>query len=255
MAIEAKGGPDRNSVTRRQTLRGRPRARHDSSLILIGMTTPAWPLFDLRLQCRGLELRLVRESDLARLAEVRPDDFEHDPRAEMFGELDTRQNSQRLVYQEYWRSLGTWSPPSWCLDLAVESEGVVVGVQSLEASQFPTVRTVDSGSWLIHPARGRGFGVAMRMAALALAFDQLGALAAITSADTSNAASLGVSRRIGYLPNGVSLVHSAHGRIELTHLRLPAADWRAAGHGREVTVTGFEPCRPWFGLPPSGWPL
>jgi hypothetical protein len=30
-------------------------------------------------------------------------------------------------------------------------------------------------------------------------------------------------------------------------LRLTADQWRAAGHGRDVTVTGFAPCRPWFG--------
>lgn len=216
--------------------------------------SPAWPLFDLRLRCRGLELRVVRESDLARLAEVRPDDFEHDPRAEMFAGLDLRQNRRRLVYQEYWRNLGTWSPTSWYLDMAVTADGEVVGVQSLEAEQFPSVRTVDSGSWLIPAVRGRGLGVAMRMAVLGLAFDHLGALAAVTSADSGNAASLGVSRRIGYQPNGVSLNSSGHGRIELTHLRLTVAAWRASGYGRDVTVTGFEPCRPWFGLPETGWP-
>jgi len=212
----------------------------------------AWPLFDLRLHCRGLELRVVRESDLARLAEIRPDDFEHDPRSEMFSDLDLRQNLQRLVHQEYWRSLGTWSPSSWCLDMAVQSGAEVVGVQSLEAEQFPLLRTVDSGSWLVHAARGRGFGVAMRMAVLGLAFDHLGALAAVTSAESTNAASLGVSRRIGYAPNGVSLIMSGHGSIELTHLRLTAAQWHASGLGREVTVAGLEQCRPWFGISPAG---
>jgi RimJ/RimL family protein N-acetyltransferase len=209
----------------------------------------AWPLFDLRIRCRDVRLRSLRESDLPRLAEIQPDDYEHDPRAELFSGLDLRRNRQRLAHQGYWRALGTWSPSSWCLDLAVEHDGVVVGVQSLEAEQFPVLRTVDSGSWLIPQVRGRGLGVAMRLAVLGLAFDRLDALAAITSAQRDNAASLGVSARIGYRPNGMSLTNSGQGVIELTHLRLTAAEWRAAGHGREVTVTGFEPCRPWFGLP------
>lgn len=130
----------------------------------------------------------------------------------------------------------------------MESDGAVVGIQSLEAEQFPVLRTVDSGSWLIPSVRGRGIGVAMRLAILGLAFDQLGALAAVTSARADNAASLGVSRRIGYSGNGVCLSDSAQGLVELVQLRLTARAWQAAGHGAAVTVAGFEPCRSWFGL-------
>ncbi|HEY7431255.1 MAG TPA: GNAT family protein [Streptosporangiaceae bacterium] len=216
------------------------------------MEMPDWPLFGLRLRCREVTLRLVRESDLPHLAASRPDDYEHHPRAEMFDGLDPGENGRRLTCQEYWRSLGTWSPSSWCLDLAVEQDGAVVGVQSLEGEDFPVVRTVDSGSWLIPPVRGRGIGVAMRTAVLGLAFDHLGAVAAISSTTDDNAASLGVSRRIGYRDNGVSLNNSGHGPIELTHLRLTAGQWRASGLGRDVTVAGFEPCRPWFGLAGAG---
>jgi RimJ/RimL family protein N-acetyltransferase len=213
------------------------------------MDMPDWPLSGLRLRCRDVDLRPVREQDVPHLAAIRPDDSEHDPRSELFAELDERGNRRRLTYQEFWRSLGTWSPSSWCLDLAVEHGGAVVGVQSLEADEFPVLRTVDSGSWLVPAVRGRGLGVAMRTAVLGLAFDHLGAVAAITSATSDNGPSLGVSRRIGYRHNGVTLNDSGHGVIELTHLRLTAEEWRASGLGREVTVTGFEPCRPWFGLP------
>jgi RimJ/RimL family protein N-acetyltransferase len=225
-------------------------ARADSGT-LIAMTTPAfpaWPLFDLRLRCRGVVLRPVREADLPHLAAIEPADWEHDPHAELLPDLNLSQNRARLCYQDYWRSVGTWSPSSWSLEFAVESDGAVVGVQVLEAEQFPVLRTVGSGSWLIQGVRGRGIGVAMRLAVLGLAFDHLGALAAVTSARTDNAASLGVSRRVGYADNGVSLTDSAQGVVELSQFRLTAPSWRAAGHGAEVTVGGFEPCRPWFGL-------
>jgi RimJ/RimL family protein N-acetyltransferase len=215
---------------------------------LICMELTDWPLFGLRLSCRDVSLRPIREADLPHLADIQPDDYEHDPRAEMLPELDWRQNRRRIFYQEHWRHLGTWSPSSWTLDLAVEADGALVGVQSLEAEQFPVLRTVDSGSWLSHAVRGRGIGVAMRMAVLGLAFDHLGAVAAISSARSDNAASLGVSRRVGYRPNGVSLNDSGNGVVELTHVRLTSADWQASGQGRDVTVTGFEPCRAWFGL-------
>jgi RimJ/RimL family protein N-acetyltransferase len=208
---------------------------------------PVWPLFGLRITCRDVALRLVRDADLGHLADTLPDDYDHDPRAQMFDWLSLRANRARLVHQEYWRSLGTWSPGSWYLTMAVEVQDAVVGVQSLEGEEFPTLRTVDSGSWLVRSVRGRGIGVAMRMAVLGLAFDHLGAVAAVTSAQPDNAASLGVSRRIGYVYNGVTRNDSGHGIIELTHLRLTADQWRASGLGSEVTVTGHEPCLPWFG--------
>jgi RimJ/RimL family protein N-acetyltransferase len=211
------------------------------------MSATAWPLFDLRLHCRTVNLRPVTERDLPHLAAIQPDDYQHDPRAELLPALDVRQNRARLLCQGYWRSLGTWSPSSWCLDFAVEVEGAVVGVQSLEADDFPALRTVDSGSWLVRGMRGRGVGIAMRIAVLGLAFDHLGALAAVTSAQRDNEASLGVSRRIGYAANGVSRSDSRHGVVELAHLRLTRAHWQASGQGREVAVRGLEPCRPWFG--------
>lgn len=182
-----------------------------------------WPLFALRLRCNNVRLRLVREADLPRLAAMQPPDYEHDPAAEALLGQDLDEHRRRLVYQGYWRSLGTWSPSSWCLHFAVEHGGALVGVQSLESDDFPNLRTVDSGSWLVSSARGRGVGIAMRTAVLGLAFDHLGALAAVTSARTDNAASLGVSRHLGYRENGVSLNRSGRGLDELAHMRLTAS--------------------------------
>src|SRR3954453_10356268 len=44
---------------------------------------PDWPLFGLRLTCGGVALRPAREEDLPHLAAIQPDDYEHDPRAEV----------------------------------------------------------------------------------------------------------------------------------------------------------------------------
>lgn len=130
----------------------------------------------------------------------------------------------------------------------------MVGIQSLEAEGFTAVRTVDSGSWLIHSVRGRGIGVAMRIAVLSLAFDHLGAHAAVTSARADNGASLGVSRHVGYRDNGVSLNASGSGLTELEHMRLTKSDWQASRWSSQVHVTGLEPCLPWFGLTRSSGP-
>ena len=212
------------------------------------MSYPDWPLFDLRLQCRGVDLRPVREADLPVLAGREPDDYELDPGLHLLPELDPGQNRRRLFHQGYWRALGTWSAQSWVLHLAVRHDGELVGVQTLEGDDFPVLRTVDSASWLVPAARGRGIGVAMRMAALGLAFEHLAAVAAVSSARTDNHASLGVSRSIGYSDNGVGLVRDRNGPMLLQHLRLTVEQWRSAGRHREVTVRGFAPCRPWFGL-------
>lgn len=208
-----------------------------------------WPLFDLRLSHGPVRLRPVTDADLPSLSTLLPGDLDLDPRAERFAGLDDRRDRERLLAQGVWRSRGTWSPASWCLDLAVEVDGELVGAQALEGDSFPTLRTVDSFSWLTPTARGRGFGVAMRTAVLGLAFDHLGAIAAISSAVRDNHASLGVSRHLGYADNGISRIDSTAGVVELQHLRLTGDAWRAAGH--EVEVSGLEPCRPWFGLEPG----
>jgi len=205
-----------------------------------------WPLFDLRVRLGPVLLRPVTDADLAALAALLPDDVELDPRAEQFPGLEDSRDRQRRFVQGVWHSRGSWSPRSWCLDLGVEAEGELVGLQSLEGDDFGALRTVDSASWLVVAARGRGIGTSMRAAALGLAFDHLGAVAAITSAVLDNHASLGVSRRLGYVDNGRSRISTGTGVAELQHLRLTADTWRAAGH--RVEVTGVEPCLRWFGV-------
>ncbi len=204
-----------------------------------------WPLFELRLAYRDITLRPMREDDLPYLCSVLPGDFGHDPRLALFDSQNLAANERRLYCMTYWKSLGTWDPASWELHLVVRHGEEPIGVQTLEGENFPALRTVDSASWLVPAVRGRGLGVAMRTAALALAFDHLGAVAAVSSATMANAASLGVSRRIGYLDNGISRIVDTGGDVaELQHLRLTADRWP----GADVTVDGFEPCRPWFGL-------
>ena len=204
-----------------------------------------WPLFGLRLRYREVVLRPMREADLEPLAAMLPGDVGHDPRLAMFESQTFEDNERRLLCQGYWRSMGNWDPAAWELHFVVSYRDEVVGVQTLEGTNFPALRTVDSASWLIPGVRGRGLGVAMRTAVLGLAFDHLGAAAAISSATLANAASLGVSRRIGYADNGVSRIVDTSGEVvDLRNLRLTADRWP----GAEVTVEGLAPCLPWFGL-------
>lgn len=198
----------------------------------------AWPLFDLRLRLADLELRPLGEVDLPALAERLPDDVEQDPALPTYGGRTV------ALHLGYWRALGTWTPDAWRLGLVAHRSGELVGFQELQGTDFTVLRTVDSSSWLVSGARGQGVGKAMRQAVLALAFGPLEAAAAITSAWHDNAASLGVSRALGYLPNGVELVRRGEGCDLMAHLRLTRADWVDPG----VEITGFDRCGPLFGL-------
>jgi RimJ/RimL family protein N-acetyltransferase len=209
----------------------------------------AWPFFDLRITSGDVLLRGASDHDLDGLLAALPKDLELDPRLERFAGLPEARDRERRFVAGLWRHRGQWSPSSWCLDLVVEHDGRVVGIQSLEGDDFPTLRTVDSASWLASDVRGRGLGTAMRAGILALAFDHLGAEAAVTSAEHSNVASLGVSRRLGYADNGVGRVHGAEGAVDLQYLRLSRKDWRATG--RTAEVSGVDACLPWFGIGPG----
>ncbi|MGA8248437.1 MAG: GNAT family protein [Nocardioides sp.] len=205
-----------------------------------------WPFFDLRISCGEVLLRGVTDADLDPLLAVLPDDLEMDPSRERFAGLDGATDRRRLFTSEIWRHRGTWSPASWCLDLVVEVDGRSVGVQALEGDEFPLLRTVDSFSWLSTDVRGRGVATAMRAGVLALAFEHLGAVAAVSSARTDNAASLAVSRRLGYADNGLSRTNTPTGVSELQHVRLTREAWQPGQ--RPAAVSGVEACLPWFGL-------
>jgi len=208
----------------------------------------AWPFFDLRIRSGDALLRGVTDSDIEPLLAALPADLELDPRLEVFPSLADHRDRERRFVSGLWRHRGQWSPTSWCLDLLVEHDGEVVGLQSVEGDDFPTLRTIDSASWLATHVRGRGLATSMRTGILALAFEHLGAVAAVSSAEHSNAPSLAVSRRLGYDDNGVGRVHGADGAVDLQYLRLTREAWTASG--RTAEVTGVEACLPWFGIEP-----
>jgi RimJ/RimL family protein N-acetyltransferase len=213
------------------------------------VTHPYWPLFDLRLSTGGISLRPVTETDLVALADLRPADAETDPRLPTFGVADPHLAAGTATFQAYWSSLGTWRVDAWRLQFAVLVDGTLAGVQELEAEDFPAVRVVETSSWLGPGWRGRGVGRAMRLCVLALAFDGLGAQAAQTSAWPDNAASLGVSRSLGYADNGV-VRHHARGRVaDMPRMRLTRQVFAERHHRHGVRITGLDRCRHLFGVP------
>ncbi len=211
------------------------------------VTSRYWPLVDLRLTTPDLVLRPPTESELEALADLLPADVELDPAAPTMPGAPAAAVRGTVLLQSHWRSRGTWRPESWALGLGVFRDGEPIGHQVLEAEDFARLRTVDSSSFLTTAARGQGFGKQMRAAVLALAFGPLGARAALSCAWNDNAASLGVSRSLGYVENGVVPHRRGDGVGEMAHLRLDRAAWVASGWPDRVGVSGVEPCLPWFG--------
>jgi RimJ/RimL family protein N-acetyltransferase len=76
-------------------------------------------------------------------------------------------------------------------------------MQSLGSVDFAVTRTAETGSWLGRRFQGRGIGTRMRRVVCAFAFDGLSAAEVTSSAFLDNPASLSVSRKVGYRPNGV----------------------------------------------------
>jgi RimJ/RimL family protein N-acetyltransferase len=209
---------------------------------------PYWPLLDLRLRVGELELRPMTEADQLPLAALLPDDVELDPDATRYAGLSEATNRRVTGFQHYWNCYGSWRPERWRLNFCVRAAGEMVGVQELEAEDFPVLRTVDSASHLVVAARGRGIGKQMRRAVLALAFGPLGAQAAISSAWHDNHASLAVSRALGYRPNG-EFFHRREDRVDtMQRMRLRRSDWLAGDGGAGVVIEGMDACWPYFGL-------
>jgi RimJ/RimL family protein N-acetyltransferase len=127
-------------------------------------------------------------------------------------------------------------------------DGEVVGTQNVGARGFPVLREVHSGSWLGRSFQGRGIGSEMRAAVLHLAFAGLAARAATSAAFGDNAASLAVSRKNGYRPDGEEWCESRGAARMVVRLRLDAARWRPAV---PVTLDGLAPCLPLLGATPA----
>lgn len=196
----------------------------------------SWPPHGLVLTAPDVVLRGMTEADAFALARVAPPDLEHDPRLPDLGVP---------VLQAYWGQLGGWRREDWVLPFVVLHEGEPVGLQALEGADFAVRRTVDTHSWLVPQARGRGLGTQMRAVVLELAFAHLGARWAVSEAFEDNAASLGVSRALGYRDNGVDLRRHGDAVRTMQRLRLDAQDWRCPV---PVAVEGLEPCLPLLGL-------
>ncbi|MDA0566505.1 GNAT family N-acetyltransferase [Streptomonospora sp. S1-112] len=212
------------------------------------MTMRNWPFSDLVLRTPRLELRLPDLAELDALGDLAAEGV-HDPAFMPFAVPWTDAppaERARAVVQYHWKTLSELRADDWRLPFAVFTDDGPVGVQELAATDFAVARTVHTGSWLGLRHQGRGIGTEMRRAVLHLAFEELGALAALSAVMGGNTRSLGVSRRLGYRDNGITWISLRGQRCADIRLLLERADWRA-DPAHPVEVTGLERCRPLLG--------
>ncbi len=212
------------------------------------MAHPLWPIYDLRLRTERLELRLPNEDEIVGLCAVAQAGI-HPPDEMPFGFAWTDKPSPRFereYIQHHWKSRADWTPAAWSLELGVFLDGHPIGCQELFARDFALMRRVGTGSWLGAPHQGRGLGREMRTAVLALAFDGLGAEVAETEAFFDNPASAGVSRALGYEPNGLGRIAPRGVARDTQQFRMTRELW--SGRLRPpVIIEGLEQCLDLFG--------
>lgn len=217
------------------------------------MITELWPLLGLRLRTPRLELRLPTDDELPALADVAARGVYRSGERPFFSRWPERPAAEvaRTVVQQQWRKRGVWTPAHWALELAVFNDsGQILGTQEIRAKDFAELREVESSSWLGVEHQGQGYGTEMREAILHLAFGGLGAAYALSASFEANAASQVVSRKLGYVPDGIER-DVQDGQVLLTRrFRLSRADWEKRGDRprAQFAITGLEPCLELFGI-------
>jgi RimJ/RimL family protein N-acetyltransferase len=216
------------------------------------MVNPYWPLFDLRIRTERVELRPPNDEDLVVLARLAAQGI-HDPATMPFLKAWTDEPSpvlERGLLQWGWRHRAHWTTSDWTLGFAVRVDGEIVGVQDLMAKDFASTREAKTGSWLGRRYQGRGIGKAMREAIVSFAFTSLDATTLFSGGFPDNAASLGVSRSLGYEEVGLSPALRRGVETEVLELKLERAVWEARAHPT-VEVMGLEECLDFFIAPPT----
>jgi len=201
------------------------------------------PLWDLRLRTSRLELRLPAEEELVELFRVAEAGI-HPPEEMPFyvpWTDDLRLDAFLAFHRGAWEE---WRDEKWTLNLVTFLDGKPIGSQGIGADDFASRREVETGSWLGARFQGHGLGTEQRAAVLELAFEGLGAIAAVSGSIFDNAASQRVSEKLGYRVTGTRTIAPRGEPVEHYDYRLDRESWRCP---LALEVTGLEPALPLFG--------
>lgn len=213
------------------------------------MLAELWPQYGLVVSTPRLVLRLPREAELAEIAHLAGTGVHRAGERPFLtpwteGGYDDR---ARTVLQGHWASLASWRAGSWQLGFGVFAGRTPIGMVHLRARDFPVVREVATSSWLGLDHQRQGYGTEARAGLLTLAFEHLGATAARTEVFQDNHASQGVSRKLGYEHDGISVDARGTEALISDRLRLTRQRWETRRRDA-VTVKGVPACKHMFGL-------
>lgn len=206
-----------------------------------------FPPFGLRVEAGPVVLTPITDGVLPALIDLAARGV-HDPAVMPFHFPWTDAPADELPHQlaqYHWGTRARWSPSVWSLEFAVEYEGVVVGTQGFSTREYLTTRTGETGSWLGREHHGRGIGTRMRQAICAFVFDQLDAVEVTSGAFVDNAASLAVSRKVGYRDDGRQRLARRGEAAVSRRLVLTAED---LVRGEPIQVSGVAEFRRFIGL-------
>jgi RimJ/RimL family protein N-acetyltransferase len=202
------------------------------------MRNERWPLFDLEVRTPRLTLRYLDDVLAEQLLAVAAAGV-HDPATMPFTIPWTDMPSPT--------SRAATRPESWNLLFAVVVDDAVIGSIDLRSNEFPQLREFGTGSWIGREFQGRGYGKELRVAALALGFDGLGAQVAHTAAWYDNAASLGVTRSLGYELVGTKRALRRGEPDDQLAFRMSRDHWTTIRR-HDITLHGVDVAREFLGL-------
>lgn len=207
-----------------------------------------WPAAGLRIRAGDLELRWIDDElavDLALLAGRGI----HDESLMPFPHPWTRGSARdvaRNVLTFQWAARSQIGVDRLVLEFGVLVGGEPVGIQSASGQQWSVLREVETGSWLGRAHQGLGIGSRMRALMLHFCFEALGAQSVVSAAFADNPASHAVSRRTGYVVDGVQRVVRDGAATTQTRYRLDRDRWQVVRDqnrellGADVAIVGFE---------------
>lgn len=217
-----------------------------------------YPPFGLRIACGPVELTVLRDDDLPELVELVRGGIQHPdlpmPFLQAWHEEPYAPGSPdgfpTASLAWWWTQRATFAPDDWRLALTVRRDGVLVGMQDVEASDFAQTRHIETGSWLGQAHQGRSTGTLMRQLVVGFAFDELGALECGSGYIVGNHASAAVSSKVGYIDNGRRRIvqRGAQGKAGVQEQRVLVTPDTFVRPEGQVSVSGAEALRRFLGI-------
>ncbi|MBD3689041.1 GNAT family N-acetyltransferase [Nanchangia anserum] len=178
------------------------------------MTTPPaiLPPHRLLISCASTQLRVLRESDIPALLDLKARGIAS-PEVPLpfLTPWHLRPDHEAVTY--WYTQMAESCRPTCTLTFAVIDDGEIVGLQDIIGAHALRTRSAETGSWLAREFHGRGIGTRMRQMILAFAFDILGLDEMRSAAHVENLASRRVSEKCGYVADGTERIAGDDGYV------------------------------------------